>query len=147
MLEPGPGMGFFTLPLAQTVGPHGHVIAVDLQAKMIANLKRRAAKANLLERIDARITSTDTMGLAGLENKVDFTLAFAVVHEFPDATRFFREAASASRPGAQLLLAEPSGHVSDENFAAELESAATAGFELRDRPSIPRSKAALLIRR
>ena len=84
VLEPGPGMGFFTLPLAQMVGPTRRVIAVDLQAKMIANLKRRAVKVNLLERIDAGVTSAVTMGLADLKNEVDFTLAFAVVHEFPD---------------------------------------------------------------
>jgi SAM-dependent methyltransferase len=146
VLEPGPGMGFFTLPLARLVGSSGRVIAVDLQPKMIARLKRRAAKANLLERINTRLCSAETRGLADLEAKVDFTLAFAMVHEFPDAAAFFCEAARASRPGAQLLLAEPSGHVKDEDFAAELEAAATAGFGLKDRPSIPRSKAALLFK-
>lgn len=143
VLEPGPGMGFFTLPLAQLVGPTGRVIAVDLQPKMIANLKRRAAKANLLKRIDARITTAETMALADLENKVDFVLAFAVVHELPDAARFFREVASASQAGAELLLAEPSGHVNDEKFAAELREAAAAGLTVKDQPSIARSKAAL----
>jgi len=44
VLEPGPGMGFFTIPLARLVGPSGRVIAVDLQPKMIESLKRRAAK-------------------------------------------------------------------------------------------------------
>jgi SAM-dependent methyltransferase len=144
VLEPGPGMGFFTLPLARLVGPTGRVIAVDLQPKMIANLKRRAAKENLLERIDGRVTSADTMGLSDIENKVDFTLAFAVVHEFPDAAKFFHEAAHACKPGALMLLAEPSGHVKDEDFAAELKSASAAGFSIQDRPSIPRSQATLL---
>src|SRR5579859_5276708 len=97
VLEPGPGMGFFTLPLAQMVGPSGKVIAVDLQPKMIARLKRRAAKADLLDRLDARVTSAETMGVADLESKVDFTLAFAIVHEFPDAARFFLESARASK--------------------------------------------------
>lgn len=35
VLEPGPGMGFFTLPLARMVGPTRRVMAVDLQPKMI----------------------------------------------------------------------------------------------------------------
>lgn len=52
VLEPGPGMGFFTLALARLVGPSGKVIALDLQPKMIAALKRRVAKANLLSRIE-----------------------------------------------------------------------------------------------
>lgn len=143
-LEPGPGMGFFTLPLARLVGASGLVIAVDLQPKMIASLKRRAAKANLLDRIDARVTSADTMGINDLEGKVDFTLAFAMVHEFPDAEKFFSEVARASKPNAQLLLAEPKGHVNEADFAAELSAAAAAGLVLKQRPAVRKSHAALL---
>lgn len=144
VLEPGPGMGFFTLPLARMVGPTGRVIAVDLQPKMIENLKRRAAKANLLAQIEPRLTSAETMGLGDIESKVDFVLAFAMVHEFPDAANFFREAAHACKPGALMLLAEPSGHVKEKGFSAELESAAAAGFSVKERLTIPRSQAALL---
>jgi hypothetical protein len=55
------------------------------------------------------------MQLSGLGNSVDFVLAFAMVHEMPDAASFFREAAETMRPGARMLLAEPSGHVSEED--------------------------------
>jgi len=144
VLEPGPGMGFFTLPLARLVGHSGRVIAVDLQPKMIENLKRRAAKANLLDRIDARVTSAETMGIGDLQEKVDFTLAFAVVHEFPDAGHFFAEVARASKQNARMLLAEPRGHVRDERFQAELKTAATVGLVATEPPAIPRSLAALL---
>ena len=48
VLEPGCGMGFFTLELARLVGRNGKVIAVDVQPRMIAGLKRRARKAGLL---------------------------------------------------------------------------------------------------
>lgn len=144
VLEPGPGMGFFTLELARLVGPWGRVIAVDVQPKMIDGLKRRAAKAGLLDRVDARVPPADSMGIADLQGSVDFTLAFAVVHEFPDAGRFFVEVAAASKPGATILLAEPSGHVKAAAFDSELEAAAAAGLGLVDRPSIRRSHSALL---
>jgi len=75
---------------------------------------------------------------------VDFTLAFAVVHELPDASRFFSEVAQASKPGARFLLVEPAGHVKDAEFQAELDAAARAGFFLVDHPSVRRSHAALL---
>jgi len=146
VLEPGPGMGFFTLPLARLVGSSGRVIAVDLQPKMIENLKRRAEKANVLDRIDARVTSEESMGLTDLEGKVDFTLAFAMVHEFPDAGSFFAEVARASKQNARVLLAEPRGHVGLEGFDAELKAAATAGLVATERPAIPRSLAALLVK-
>jgi hypothetical protein len=38
------------------------------------------------------------------------------------------EAASALKPGATLLLAEPAGHVDETEFAEELAAAAQAGF-------------------
>ena len=147
MLEPGPGMGFFTLPLARMVGPTGRVIAVDLQPKMIANLKRRGANSNLLDRIDARVTSAETMNLGDIQAKVDFILAFAVVHELPDAAKFFREVACACKPGGLMLLAEPSGHVKGKDFTAQLDSASSAGFVIKEQPTIPRSQAAILIKR
>jgi len=146
VLEPGPGMGFFTLELARLVGTSGRVVAVDVQPRMIEELKRRAAKAGVLERIDARLALPDSMGVADLAGSVDFTLAFAVVHEMPASGRFFAEVAVASKPGASVLFAEPAGHVSGDEFEAELQDAFEAGFALADRPSMRRSQAALLRR-
>jgi len=144
VLEPGPGMGFFTLELARMVGAPGRVVAVDVQPKMIERLKRRAAKAGLLERIDARLATADSLGVADLAGRVDFTLAFAVVHEMPSSESFFSEVARASKPGASVLFAEPAGHVKQEVFVAEMQDAFAAGFAPAERPSIRRSQAALL---
>ena len=144
ILEPGPGMGFFTRELARQVGPKGRVIAVDIQPKMIEGLKRRVAKAGFADRIDARVATKDSLGLQDVAGKVDFTLAFAMVHEMPDSQRFFTEAAQASKSGAKLLLAEPSGHVSPEKFEKELQEATGSGFSLVNRPTIGHSQTALL---
>jgi len=146
VLEPGPGMGFFTLDLARLVGSSGRVVAVELQPRMIAGLKRRAARAGLLERLDVRLSSPDSMGVADLAGAVDFSLVFAVVHELPAMETFFAELAQASKPGAGLLLAEPNGHVNAAQFEAELQAAANAGFGVVDRPAVRRSRAALLKR-
>jgi SAM-dependent methyltransferase len=140
-------MGFFTIPLAQLVGPSGRVIAVDLQPIMIKGMKHRAARASVLDRIDGRVAAAETMGIGDLAGKVDFTLAFAVVHEFPDASHFFREASIASKPKAKMLLAEPSGHVDQKKFDEELEAASEAGFMLVERPAIRRSRAAVLVKK
>ncbi len=143
VLEPGPGMGFFTLDLARLVGPDGRVIAVDLQPKMIASLRRRAANAGLLGRIETRLAPADSLGVTDLNGKVDFTLAFAVVHELPAAARFFPEAFAVSKPGAAVLLAEPQGHVNTTRFSSEVQAAVEAGFVLEDSPLVRRSHAAL----
>ena len=144
VLEPGPGMGFFTLELARRVGASGRVVAVDIQPRMLAGLKRRAQGAGLLDRVDVRLAKPHSLGLRDLSGKADFVLAFAVVHEMPDAKSFFTEASRALKPGANLLLVEPAGHVKAADFEAELTVAAQAGFELISRPTIPRKLAALL---
>jgi ubiquinone/menaquinone biosynthesis C-methylase UbiE len=147
VLEPGPGMGFFTLELARLVGPRGRVVAVDVQAKMLAKLKRRAATAGLAERIEARLAPADSLGVADLSGLVDFTLAFAVIHELPDAWRFFQEAAAAGKPESLVLVAEPKGHVKEPQFDTELRLAKEAGFEVIDCPEIKGSYAAVLKKR
>ena len=106
VLEPGPGMGFFTVELARLVGPSGRVVAVDVQPKMIEKLKQRLAKAGLTERVDRRVAPAESMGLGDLHSAVDLTLAFYVVHEFPDHGKFFTEVAAASKPGA-MIQSEP----------------------------------------
>jgi len=144
VLEPGPGMGFFTLELARLAGPSGRVVVVDIQPRMLAGLRRRAARAGVLSRIDIRLVSPNTLGLADLAGSVDFTLAIAVVHELPNVERFFTEVAEVSKPGAGLLIAEPAGHIKPGHFESELQAATRAGFVLEGHPSIRRSHAAFL---
>lgn len=144
VLEPGPGMGFFTLPLAVLAGPRGRIVAVDIQPKMLDELRRRAQKAGLSPRIETRLAQAASMGLEDLKGAVDFVLAFAMVHEMPSAERFFAEAAATLRPGGLLLLAEPAGHVTPEGFEKELVAARKAGLEPVSRPEIRHSLAAVL---
>jgi predicted O-methyltransferase YrrM len=99
-LSLGPEWGSSRLKFARRVGRTGRVIAVDVQPKMIERLKRRAAKANLAERIEARVARADSMQVGSLAGRVDFILAFAVVHEMPDAAAFFAEASVTMKPNA-----------------------------------------------
>ena len=144
ILEPGPGMGFFTIPLARLAGPRGRVVAVDIQPKMIAALERRVAKAGLADRVHARLAKAESMGIADLDGTVDFVLAFAVVHELPSADRFFEEAGRSMKHGGRMLLAEPSGHVKPELFDKELASAARAGLHVVERVTLRGSLTAVL---
>lgn len=144
VLEPGPGMGFFTLEVARRVGPSGRVVCVDVQPKMLDRLKKRAAKAGLLDRIDVRLAPADSMGIGDLAGSIDFVLAFAVVHEFPSAENFYREAASTLKPGATMLVAEPAGHVSEVEFEAQLDAAKKWRLDIISHPRIRRFNTALL---
>jgi len=143
----GCAMGFFSLPLAEMVGPNGKVICVDLQKKMVRSLEKRAQKAGLSGRIETLICHDDSLGLDDIEEKIDFALAFAVVHEVPDTAGFFSEIHKAMKPASRLLVIEPKGHVSEKDFETTVSIAEQNGFTLIDTPEIKRSRAVLLERK
>jgi ubiquinone/menaquinone biosynthesis C-methylase UbiE len=143
-LDLGAGMGFFSLPMARLVGAGGKVVCVDLQAKMIASLNRRAARAGLAPPIETRVCAADSLRLGDLAASLDFALAFAMVHEVPDKDRLFAEIHAVLKPGGRLLLCEPVGHVTADAFAATLTLARRAGFEVVAHPRVALSHGALL---
>ncbi|HUJ44796.1 MAG TPA: class I SAM-dependent methyltransferase [Opitutaceae bacterium] len=143
-LDIGPGMGFFSLPMARLVGDAGRVVCVDLQERMIAELRRRAAKSGLANRIDARVCSTRSLQIDDLAGTLDFALAFAVAHEVPDPDRLFAEIEAALKPGGRLLLCEPVGHVTRDQFAVTAALARRAGFTVSAGPRVRFSRCALL---
>ena len=141
-LDVGAGMGYFSIGMAKLVGEPGRVIAVDLQAKMLEILERRAKRAGVADRIRTRLCSSDRLGI---EEPVDFVLTFWMVHEVRDRSRLMTQIRTCLKPGGRYLLVEPSGHVPLHRFQAEIESASAAGFRLDDRPRVGLSRAALFI--
>ncbi|HWQ10059.1 MAG TPA: methyltransferase domain-containing protein, partial [Holophaga sp.] len=61
VLEPGPGMGHFTLELIRLARPGGRVVAVDVAPRMLAGLRRRARKAGLLDGLETREAAGGSM--------------------------------------------------------------------------------------
>ena len=144
VVEPGCGMGFFTLDLVRLAGPRGRVVAIDVQEEMLAGLRRRAARAGLEGRIDLRLAGPDRLGIDDLAGQVDLVLAFYVVHELRDQAAFFGEIAAALRPDGRVLVVEPPLHVSGGAFEKSLATAGRAGLRIAQRPRIGPNKAALL---
>jgi SAM-dependent methyltransferase len=145
VLEPGPGHGFFTLELARRVGATGKVIAPELQAASLAGLQRRAKRAKLDGRIDARPATRFSLGIDDLSQTIDFVLSFAVAHEVADPERYFAEIVHAMKPEALLLLVEPEGHVASEYFQILTDNAVAAGLFIETNgPKIEGSHVVLL---
>ena len=144
VLEPGSGMGYFTLPLARMVGSRGRVVALDIQEKMLAVLARRARKAGLTERIDLRLIGADGLGIDDLSGKADFAALIHVTHEVPDQDAFFAELWAALKSGGKLLVVEPKGHVSQDQFEQSLDIAYKVGFTSESLPYKKRGRVALL---
>lgn len=141
VVDVGCGMGVFSLPLAEMVGPEGRVVAVDLAAKAIEGLRRHARQAGLADRIAGRTCSADDLGLADLAGRVDFVLAFWMAHETPDVGRFMAQTRACMTPGARLLLVEPKVHVPRVAYRAEVEAAQAAGLEPCGTPRVRFSRA------
>ncbi len=139
-LDVGPGMGYFTIPMAKMVGADGRVIAVDIQKEMLSRLKRRVDREGLGQRITLQLCSPETLGV---DRRVDFILTFWMVHEVPNRERFLAELWSLLRETGVFLLAEPAIHVSKAAFEETVRIAGQAGFTLRGRPRIFLSRCAL----
>lgn len=144
VLEIGPGMGFFSLPLARLVGKSGKVICVDVQDRMLERLKKRAEKAGVLDRITTIRAEGDSLQIQTYEGEVGFALAFAVVHEVPDQSRMFEEVHRSMKPGSLFLVAEPKGRVTEEDFKGTVEVARAKGFRVESFLDIKRSHSILL---
>lgn len=147
VLEPGPGMGFFTLDLARLVGPSGRVVAVDLQERMLTRLRRRARRRGLADRIELRLGHGESLGIDDLLGRVDLCVAIHVTHEMPDAGLFFREVGGALTGGGEVLLVEPPDHVSETELDEMLVAAEEGGLEVVRRPVEGNPRSALLRRR
>jgi ubiquinone/menaquinone biosynthesis C-methylase UbiE len=137
----GCGFGHFTMGLARLVGPQGRVLAVDLQQKMLDKTMARLRKAGLADRAETTPCRAERLGLSG---PLDFILAANVVHETPDPAGFFAETAESLAPAGLLYVMEPSFHVPETQFQAELDLAADAGFEIAERPTLTGERCIML---
>jgi ubiquinone/menaquinone biosynthesis C-methylase UbiE len=142
-VDVGCGGGFTTLGLARLVGASGRVIAVDVQEKMLAMVRRRARRAGLSGRITTHQCTFESLGI---EDEADFADVFWMAHEVQDRERFFGELHALLRPGGRLLVTEPVRHVSREGFDEEVAQARDAGFRRTAEPQVRFSRAALLER-
>lgn len=141
VLDLGCGPGFFTMEIAMMVGASGRVIASDLQEGMLRKIRDKIRSTALAGRITLHQCREDRIGVA---EKVDFALAFYMVHEVPDQVQFFHEIATILKPGGQLLVVEPPLHVSQMAFAEMAKRARIAGFTPACWPKVFLSKAVVL---
>jgi len=140
VLDVGPGMGYFSIPLAKIVGEKGRVFAADVQSQMLNALQKRAKRAGVEQRITLHLCKKDSLGL---NTKFDFALAFWMVHEVLDQESFFKEIRSLLKPNGKLLMSEPAIHVTKVRYDETVEKAIRAGFTLKSNPSISLSRSAL----
>ena len=141
VLDFGCGPGFFSVDMAQMVGESGRVIAADLQEGMLQKLSDKIKETELENRIALHKCEEDKIGIT---DKVDFVLAFYIVHEVVNKEGLFTEIETILKPNGQVLIVEPPFHVSKKAFEETIKKATTAGFKEMDRPKVLFNKAVVL---
>ena len=137
----GCGLGFNTMGLAKLVGDAGHVVALDIQQKMLDGVMKRAKKVGVESRIETHLAGTNDLTL---NIKAQFILAFYMVHEVPDQERFMKQVANNLSVDGRFMMVEPPFHVSKKGFDKSIARAESSGMVLEDRFKILFGRAAVL---
>jgi ubiquinone/menaquinone biosynthesis C-methylase UbiE len=141
VIDVGPGMGYFTIPLLKLVGGVGKVIAVDIQEEMLTVLRRRANKAGVDARLITHLAKPDDFGI---RERADFILAFWMLHEVTDKTNFLKQVKKLMRKNAAALIVEPRLHVTKAAFDRSIGTAQASGLKIEAYPAVSLSRAVLL---
>ena len=140
-LDIGCGSGFFSIDMAKMVGKAGRVIASDLQKGMLQKVRDKVKGTELEKRITLHKCEENRIGVS---EKVDFILLFYMVHETPNRGVFLNEIATILEQNGQILLVEPSFHVSKTAFEDTVRKAREAGLTDVEGPNVLFSKTAIL---
>lgn len=99
----GAGSGYFTRRLARQVGPHGKVLAVDIQPEMLEILTNRLAAENI-RNVEAVLGTIQDPRLPPAS--VDLVLMVDVYHEFSHPYEMIQAIAKALKPGGRIAFVE-----------------------------------------
>jgi ubiquinone/menaquinone biosynthesis C-methylase UbiE len=99
----GCGNGYYSLQLAEMVGPNGRVLAVDIQAEMLRMLRQRAAKKGV-SNIQPILSSPHNPNLPAGE--VDLILLVDVYHEFSHPEHMLAAMRQSLSPSGLIALLE-----------------------------------------
>jgi ubiquinone/menaquinone biosynthesis C-methylase UbiE len=131
LLELGPGVGIYSLPIAAALEPGGRVDALDVQPEMLAALTRRARAAGV-----ANISAVegDAQRLPYPDATFDGAYVIGVLGEIPDGAAALRELRRVLKPEGRLVVGEVLGLDPDAvKLSALREMASAAGFAFESR--------------
>jgi cyclopropane fatty-acyl-phospholipid synthase-like methyltransferase len=138
----GAGGGFFTIRLAQRVGPNGRVYAQDVQPPMIEAIKRRVSREGVQNVETVLGTATDPRLPPGSVDAVLFVDGYQEVDE-GNRVACLRTLAKALKPGGRLGIVNykpgrggPGPDVRVPSAVVEADALA-AGLRVVDRADLP----------
>lgn len=125
LLEIGVGTGYYSLDLAEWVGPEGTLELFDLQQKFLDHVMRLAPQRGLANLVPIQ---GDATALPYEDASIDAVILTAVLGEIPDTAAALREIRRVLKPGGRLLVGELFGDPHFTTLARLKAQSAEAGL-------------------
>ncbi len=99
----GAGVGYFTWRMAERTGPAGKVYAVDIQPRMLEELRKNLEKRHITN-VERVLGAIDDPRLPA--SAIDMALLVDVYHEFSEPQKMLQGIRAALKPDGRLVLLE-----------------------------------------
>jgi ubiquinone/menaquinone biosynthesis C-methylase UbiE len=113
LLEIGPGTGYYTLDIAEWLGPDGRVEIFDLQQEFLDHVMGRVAERGFGNVVPTR---GDATALPYEDDSIDAVVVTAVLGEILDSVAALREIRRVLKPDGRLVVGELFG---DPHFTTQ----------------------------
>ena len=133
VLDVGCGPGFFSIEIAKMLNGSGKVIAADIQEKMLDRVRKKIGGTALEPIVEPHKSDFESIGVV---EKVDFILAFWMVHEVRNQEKFLEELVSILKPDGLIFITEPKIHVSKKIFNRMVDKVKESGLTIVESPKV-----------
>lgn len=101
----GAGAGFFTVPLAESAAPSGHVYALDINPNNLSIIRGKLGQyANAVELVEADIQTGHGIDIPAAS--LDVVMLSSVLSQFSDHTNILKLAYDLLKPSGRLVVTE-----------------------------------------
>jgi SAM-dependent methyltransferase len=129
LLEIGPGTGYYSLDLAEWIGPGGTLELFDLQQEFLDHVMRATGNRGLRNLVPTQGDATD---LPYDDASIDAVILTAVLGEIPDSVAALHEIRRVLKPDGRLVVGELFG---DPHFTTRVSlrrKGSEAGLEMAE---------------
>ncbi len=134
VLEIGPGTGYYSLGIAESLGREGRLDLLDLQHEMLDHTVRRAAARSLANLFPSQ---GDAQTLPYRDGSFDAACMVATLGEVPSQVSALREVRRVLKPEGRLVVGELFGDPHWVPFGRLQARASAAGLSFEQRSGCP----------